>query len=156
VLISIKKVYTIYMRWYNQFRSSKKTILNGLWGAVYFIFFIVLLYNIVLSQTISPLYSKFVQDEKNSVGFVLKSILSTPEFNGLYISYKNKYGQKIENEVFAEKRNDTLYINNLEELLKKNPNARDVNYNLSKTLNKTGHEGGRYLIQAKQIDPELK
>ena len=122
---------------------------------IYFILSAILLYNVVLSQIISPLYGKFIQNEKNSVGPILKSIQSRPEFNKLYLIYKNKYGVKIEYEVFSEKKKDELFVSDLEKILEQNLQSRDVNYNLSQVLKKTGGDGVRYLIHAKQIDTEI-
>jgi len=153
--ISIKKVYTIYMHWYNRFHLSKNAIRVGFWGLTHFVLLIILSYNIVLSQTVSSLYGKFVQDEKNSIGQVLNSIQPLPEFNKLYLIYKNKYGAKVENEVFAEEKKDRLFLSNLEKILEQNPQSRDINYNLSQILKKEGGGGAAYLIRAREIDPEI-
>lgn len=155
VFISIKKVYTIYMSWYNQFHPEKKKIQIGIQIGICFILTVILLYNLILSQMISPLYSKFIQNEKNTIGSVLRSIQKLPEFDKLYLVYKNKYGTRIEGEVFEEQKKDALFIFNLESALKQSPESRDVSFNLSQILKKTGEDGKRYFMQAKQIDPEI-
>lgn len=143
------------MYWYSRFHLSKNAIHVGFWGLIHFVLLIILSYNIVLSQTISSLYGKFVQDEKNSIGEVLSSIQPLPEFNKLYLIYKNKYGLKVESEVFAEEKKDRLFQSDLEKILEQNPQSRDVNYNLSQILKKEGENGTTYLIRAREVDPEI-
>lgn len=87
---------------------------------------------------------------------MLKSIEPLPEFNQLYTAYKNRYGGIIENEVYEKKKRDTLFINGLSEIVKNNPESRDVNYNLSVMLEKSEGDGEKFLNQAKQIDPEIQ
>lgn len=145
------------MHWYNRFRLQKNMIYGGFWSLIYFVLSITLLYGIVLSQTVSPLYGRLIQDEEKTIGTVLKFTQTLlPDQKRLYLIYKNKYGTKIDNEIFAEKEKNTLYISDLKKILGKNPDSRDVNYNLSQVLTKSGTSGEEYLIRAKQIDPEIQ
>lgn len=129
---------------------------TGLWVG-YGALIIYLVANIALSQLISPLYFTFVKKESSAIVPFLVSIKSLPIFDSKLLLYKNLYGAHIEGEVFTEELRKNALINNFERILKINPSARDIYYNLSVLFRARGDEkkSNEYFQKAKMIDPSI-
>lgn len=117
--------------------------------------FLLVFGNVVSSQLISPLYIRLLNDGKEHAVLFLKKIRKLPEFERFLTVNKNIYGAEIEREVFADEVARNHMIQQLEDILKRNPNARDALYNLSLLFKEEGNreKASLYLKQAKEIDP---
>lgn len=127
------------------------------WGIALSLFGAYVIANIALTQTISPLYFQQVVDEKNTIVSYLRSVKSLPSFQQDLILYKNLYGKRIEEEVFYDEQMRERKIQELEQLLERNPRSRDTLYNLYLLYSQTGNEQKalEYLTRARLIDPAL-
>jgi tetratricopeptide (TPR) repeat protein len=116
-----------------------------------------LLFNIIASQTISPLYFNLVNDGKKSTINFLQKIRNQEFFTKIYQMNKNIYGENIENEVFGNEKNRQLLITNYQQALEKNPESRDALYNLYILYKKEGNltKAKEFLYKARLIDPNL-
>lgn len=113
--------------------------------------------NIVLSQMISPLYFTFAKKESQAIVPFLVSIKPLPIFKDKLLLYKNLYGSRVESDVFTEELRKNALINNLEQILRLNPSARDIYYNLFVLFRTRGEDkkASEYLQKAKAIDPSI-
>ena len=114
--------------------------------------------NIISSQQISPLYIGLINGDETSLVSFLKKTLSLPQSAKWIRSAKKKYGQKkIEKEVFSKREIILARIKKLEQILKKNPNARDILYGLSISYRQLGKDdrAKTYLRRAQKIDPQV-
>jgi len=139
-------------------RSSFEINYRLLAKSVFFAFLsLVLLSNIVVSQTTHPLYFQIINDDKKAVVEFLKKIKPIAEFPYFFEMSKKIYGEEIEKDVFAETWERKAMIIKLEQLLVKNPKARDVLYGLYLLYHKEGNKikANEYLDKAKEIDPSL-
>lgn len=126
------------------------------------LFFLYVLNNIVLSQALSPTYYKLFSpnllsssEDRNTMVDFLRDIRDTDDYSYYRAMAVNTFGDGIEQEVDSEQYERTNKIVNLEDILKKNLNARDVLYELS-ILYKDQGEGDQasiYLERAKKVDP---
>jgi len=125
----------------------------GFGGIIAFLFL-----NLIYSQFISPLYQKFVNNDKISTINFLQKIKNFPEFQKILEMNNGIYGPVIKKEIFAKENIKKEMINNLEQQLTFNPKARDVLYGLYQLYLQEGNENQAddYLRQAKAIDPLLK
>lgn len=119
---------------------------------------VYLFVNILSSQLISPLYFQIAKEDRKSVIILLEKIKDFPSFPYFLEIHKKIYGNRIEQDVFAEevKRKET--IQNLELLLTRNPKSRDILYRLSLLYRDEGNQtiADGYLNKAKVIDPVIK
>jgi len=123
------------------------------------IVFLVVGLNIFSSQQISPLYLGLVSERKSSLIKFLKKTISLPQSKEWLKTAEKKYGrQLVENAVFADRKKAELRIKKLEQLLKKNPNARDVLYGLSVIYRQLDNDkmANIYLERAKKVDPQIE
>lgn len=115
-----------------------------------------LIVNIIASQLVSPLMVKLLENpDENTVALYLQKIRTLPLFDDELFFYQNMYGETINDKVFRVEKERRTTISQLEELLRKNPQARDVLYNLSKLYQAEGNtaQADIYLQKAKAIDP---
>lgn len=139
--------------------ETKKIHLGELFrNGLFIVLFVFVTLNLAVSQNISPLYFRMINDEKQTVATYLTDIRKLPLFSSELIRYKNKYGQEVEKEVFKIEEARRKNITKLEGALKDNPSSRDLLYNLSVLYHEAGDEtkAGEYLKLAKEIDPTTK
>ena len=120
--------------------------------------FLVLILNIISSQSISFIYFKFVNNDKPSTIAFLQKIKTLPEYEKILEMNNNIYGSTVKAEIIRQENTKKDLINNLKQQLTINPKARDVLYslyqlNLAEGNKKKAHY---YLQQAKEVDPNLK
>lgn len=115
--------------------------------------------NIVGAQQISPLYIGFINGKRNNLIIFLRKTLILPQSQRWLRIAEEKYGQQeIEKAVFATREEQQARIKKLEQILKKNPNARDALYALSITYKQLGNDklSTYYLNKAKRVDPKVE
>jgi hypothetical protein len=142
-----------------KFRVVFKLILNRIIPpTVIFLLLTFLLLNIVFSQNIHPLYSGVVNDDRAATVDFLKKIKTLPEFEKELENYEESYGAVIAQEVFQEENEREVKIKTLEQLLQKNPKARDVLYALYQLNKIEGRNGiaNKYFERAKEVDPAIQ
>lgn len=128
------------------------------WSVTVYIALILFLFlNIASSQSAPPYYRDLMSEKRQAVVSFLKAIRPLPEFHQLLITYKRKYRENLEKDIFAEKLQRDSVISELEEVLKKNSDARDVLYNLSVLYKQNGDEkkSQEYMEKAKSLDPTI-
>lgn len=120
--------------------------------------FIYLGANMYASLTISPLLTSIEQKDFEGVAGYLRSIKSMPEFDSEYGKYKTIFGDRLYASVYREDLAQLQEKKKLEQILLKNPNARDVLYRLYLQYTKEGNvtRGQEYLKRAQEIDPMVK
>ncbi len=125
---------------------------------VFVVLYLFLIFNLVSSQAISPLYFQFVGNNKNSAIDLLEKIKKFPEFQKILEMNKNIYGITIEKEVYRQENDEISMINNLEQQLRINPKAKDILYRLYLLYKEKGNNltAEKYLKQAQELDPTLK
>ena len=124
-----------------------------------FIFIFAFLFlNFAFSQLISPLYLRFVNNDKKATISFLQKIKSLPEYQRILEMNDSIYGQTIREEIFQQENKKKVMTNNLEQQLTINPKARDILYSLYKLYLADGNKklADDYLRQAKEVDPNLK
>lgn len=117
-----------------------------------------LLLNIVSSQTVSKLFYEFSAGKKEAAVEFLKRIKDESFFDRYFLEVSGFYQENLEEEVYKEARERQRKIQELEEVLKLNPKARDALYSLYLLYLERGdvETANSYLNQAKEIDPETK
>lgn len=139
------------------FKTSKRQ--SNFFLIIYYIFiFLFLSINIFFSQNISPIFFGLVNNDKKSAVTFLQKIINHNNFENQLKYFEKIFGSSLKNDVFAKKLQREAKIKELEQILKKNPQSRDVLYglyllNLEKESQKTAE---KYLKLAKEIDPEIK
>lgn len=124
-----------------------------------FIFIYLFLFiNIKESQNLPLLYLQVISKKKEAIVDFLKKIRALNYFPQELEKYKKIYGKKIDEEVFAQERERKQMIKNLEQILEKNPKARDVFYSLYWLYKEEDNKkkATEYLRKAKELDPEIK
>src|SRR3990167_8899629 len=91
-------------------------------------FFLIL--NIVSSQSISRLFFDFSVGKRDAAVDFLKRIKDEDYFPRFYSGVAGFFQENLEEEVYAEARERQRKIQELEEILKLNPKARDAHYSL--------------------------
>lgn len=139
------------------FKTSKRQI-NFFLIIFYIFIFLFLSINIFFSQKISPIFFGLVNNDKKSVVAFLQKIINNNNFENQLKYFEKIFGPSLKNDVFAKKLQREIKIKELEQILEKNPQSRDVLYglyllNLEKESQKTAE---KYLRLAKEIDPEIK
>ncbi len=119
------------------------------------VLFFFLIFNLISSQVISPLYFQLVSNNKKAVISFLEKIKTFPEFQKILEMNKNIYGKTIEEETFRQENDKNLMMNNLEQKLMINPKARDILYSLFLLSKEKGDTkmAEKYLRRAKTVDP---
>ncbi|MEX1052258.1 MAG: tetratricopeptide repeat protein [Patescibacteria group bacterium] len=124
---------------------------------------VYLLGNIVASQNVSPIYynlsdsnisKKNLYDE--TFGFLV-SIRNLPEFEEFLPRFEAVFGNIISDDIKKHDEKQTLYFENLEFILDKNPKSRDALLKLYLYYIQQGNpeKAQEYLDKAKEIDPTL-
>lgn len=123
-----------------------------------FLLFLFLFLNIYYSQNISPIYLGLINKNQKAVLSFLSSIKKTSFFEEELKKTVQIFGEPIKVLIFAEDNAIDQQIKNYQSLLLKNPNSRDLLYNLSLLYEKKGDEkkAKEYLKKAKEIDPAIK
>lgn len=118
---------------------------------------LLLLLNIFTSQTVSSLFYGVINNHYQSIVLFLKKIRNQSFFNQELKKYQLIYGRKIDNDVFFEEKERQEKIKKLEILLQKNPDARDVLYQLYLLYQEGGNhkKAEEYYKKVKEIDPFL-
>ncbi len=114
--------------------------------------------NIYFSQTLSPIYFGLVNNNRKDVVEFLQKIRALPQFAKQINYFENSIGPSLKNDVFSVERAREVKIKELEQILTKNPQSRDVLYSLyllykEKNDNLTA---AKYLRLAKAVDPLVK
>jgi len=124
-----------------------------------FIFIFAFLFlNFAFSQLISPLYLRFVNNDKKATISFLQKIKTLSEYQKILEMNNNIYGPTVKEEIFQQENKKKVMTNNLEQQLTINPKARDILYSLYKLYLADGNKklADDYLRQAKEVDPNLK
>ncbi len=126
------------------------------WILIFVLFFIGAI-NLVGSQSISPLYTGVVNEEKGAIVSYLTRIMTLSEFQNELNKYKNKYGEQLEQEVYKEEYEREKKKNELELLGTYNPQSRDVLFALSLLYRGAGNvqKAQTYKEAAEAIDPNI-
>jgi hypothetical protein len=90
------------------------------------VFALLVVKNISASQDVPPLYSRVFDDNPKVMVEFLRQIRGTAEYERFAAMAINTYGDTIEAEVNRERLQRKYDISQLEEVLAKNPKARDV------------------------------
>ena len=132
-----------------------KSLANGFKFLFVILIFSFLLFNLLASQNISPLYFQTVKEDKKAVIVFLEKIKDFSPFPFFLEMNRQIYGDEIEQAVFSKEAKRKQTINNLELFLQKNPKSGDILYQLSILYREDGNsaKAGEYLKRAKEIDP---
>jgi len=119
--------------------------------------FLILILNIISSQSISFIYFKFVNNDKPLTIAFLQKIKTLPEYEKILEMNNNIYGSTVKAEIIRQENTKKDLINNLEQQLTINPKARDVLYSLYQLNLAEGNttKANNYLRQARKVDPNL-
>ena len=117
-----------------------------------------LVFNLIYSQLISPLYFQLAKEDKTAVTDFLSKIKNLPVFSSFLEINKNIYGNSLEAEVFAESVKRKQSIKEYESYLQKNPASRDVLYNLYLLYQDNNNQikAKEYLNKTKELDPLIQ
>jgi len=119
--------------------------------------FLILILNIISSQSISFIYFKFVNNDKPLTIAFLQKIKTLPEYEKILEMNNNIYRSTVKAEIIRQENTKKDLINNLEQQLTINPKARDVLYSLYQLNLAEGNttKANNYLRQAKAVDPNI-
>ncbi|MFW5703520.1 MAG: hypothetical protein ACOCXQ_01675 [Patescibacteria group bacterium] len=122
-----------------------------------FLMSIVLLYvllNVIASQQVNPLYSRFVREEVEAEVAFYAVVKDLPEFRELYPLVDDQYRQ-LEAEIVKDDITRKQQIENLETYLEQNPNARDIYVAIAQLYRQGGdiEMAADYMDRARKIDP---
>jgi tetratricopeptide (TPR) repeat protein len=151
--ISKKLFPTFISSIHHQKKVVKKTLfLTSCAGVIAF-----LIINIILSQLIDSSYFRMINDDQRAGIYYLQSIRKLPQFSLELSKFKNIYGDSFEKAVFAEELSQRDLIQQIEQLLQKNPYSRDLLYRLFFLYDRMGKKipAQEYLQRAKAIDPSI-
>lgn len=123
----------------------------------YIFIFVFCFLNLIFSQSISPIYFQFVNNNKASAVNFLQKINNLPEYKRILEMNNNIYGSTIKEQIFAKNNLKKEVINNLEQKLTINPKSRDVLYGLYQLYLEEGdkNQANDYLRRAKEVDPSI-
>jgi len=119
--------------------------------------FLILILNIISSQSISFIYFKFVNNDKPLTIAFLQKIKTLPEYEKILEMNNNIYRSTVKAEIIRQENTKKDLINNLEQQLTINPKARDVLYSLYQLNLAEGNttKANNYLRQARKVDPNI-
>lgn len=125
-------------------------------GLASFGFTLFLFLNIFAVQQVTPLYEDVANGEITALIRFFGKAKSLHEFEAIFPEVKQTFSLYEEN-VYAEDRKRQESIAQLELLLQKNPQSRDVLYVLSKLYEReeNAEKAGMYLQLARKVDPEI-
>lgn len=143
------------MKQHEKIKDQKIKILEFFFVILILIF---LFLNLVYSQSISPLYSKIINNDKVAIISFLQKIKSLPEYQSILEMNNNIYGETLKEEILMTENKKKALINNLEQQLIINTKARDILYSLYQLNFAEGNKNraSYYLKLAKDIDPSIK
>ena len=123
----------------------------------FILIFAFLFLNFAFSQLISPLYLRFVNNDKKATISFFQKIKSLSEYQKILEMNNNIYGPTVKEEIYAQENKKKGMINNLEQQLTINPKARDILYSLYQLYLAEGdkNRANDYLQRAKKIDPSI-
>ena len=123
----------------------------------FILIFAFLFLNFVFSQLISPLYLRFVNNDKKATISFLQKIKTLSEYQKILEMNNNIYGPTVKEEIFQQENKKKVMTNNLEQQLTINPKARDILYSLYQLYLAEGdkNRANDYLKRAKAIDPSV-
>ncbi len=139
------------------FKARKFIVYSLLTGMISsFLFF--LLGNIFLSQLISPLYFRLINNDKSATITFLTKIKNFPDFSAYLDMNTGVYGDSVKKAVFAKDQQRKEEIKTLEVLLEKNPKSRDLLYDLYLLYHEDGNSAKteEYLRKAREVDPLIQ
>jgi len=119
-------IYLLFPTFLSSVSHHKRVFKIALFYTLLILIFSFLFFNIILTQLISPVYYQMTNDNQNAVVKYLQSIRQTPQFSSELSKLKNAYGASIENVVFRKETEEKSLIQNYEQILRKNPYARDI------------------------------
>lgn len=124
----------------------------GIGGILAFLFL-----NLVSSQTISPYFFGFVNNDRAATVGFLQKIKDLPDYQNILKMHDIIYGKSIRAEIYSEESKKKALINNLEQQLFINPKARDILYSLYQLYLTEGdkNKSNYYLQRAKEVDPSI-
>ncbi|PIP63440.1 hypothetical protein COW97_02455 [Candidatus Roizmanbacteria bacterium CG22_combo_CG10-13_8_21_14_all_34_12] len=124
----------------------------------FILIFAFLFLNFVFSQLISPLYLRFVNNDKKATISFLQKIKTLSEYQKILEMNNNIYGPTVREEIFQRENKKKVMINNLEQQLTINPKARDILYSLYQLYLAEGdkNRANDYLKRAREVDPSIK
>lgn len=120
--------------------------------------FIFLFISIFLSQNISSIYFRVMNEDYNSTVSMLRNIDKTKDYPYVLKINTNAFGIKLKDDVNQENLKRRERIKKLETILGKNKNARDVLLALSLLYKEEGNnlKSDEYLRRARALDPLLQ
>jgi len=124
----------------------------------FILIFAFLFLNFVFSQLISPLYLRFVNNDKKATISFLQKIKTLSEYQKILEMNNNIYGPTVKEEIFQQENKKKVMTNNLEQQLTINPKARDILYSLYQLYLAEGdkNRANDYLKRAREVDPSIK
>lgn len=145
-------------------KARKKIAKNSSWKIIltFFLFVVLgvfLFSNIYYSQNLSPLFISLAKgNDYQSVVSYLKKIEGTKYFPGELKKYQRLYGDRLLNDVFAERVKIEKTIKEFERWLRFNPDSRDLLYWLYRLNKMIGREekAKEYLKKVREIDPKIE
>lgn len=143
------------MKQHENINKQKSKVLNFLLGLL---IFFMLIMNLINSQLISPVYFRFINNDKNATISFLQKIKDLPEYQKILEMNNDIYGSTVKKEIFEQENKKKEMINNLEQQLITNPKARDILYSLYQLYLAQGDTGkaGEYLKKTKEVDPSIR
>ncbi len=122
-----------------------------------FILYMTLLANIFASTEFPLIYDQVLNNNKEAVVVFLNDLRKTVFFKPELARAQKLFGYSIRSGVFGDESKTKKEITKMEELLKLNPNSRDVLYKLYLLYYKIGEDSkSRYFLQrARKIDSTL-
>jgi tetratricopeptide (TPR) repeat protein len=106
---------------------------------------------------IPDLYFRLVNGNQAAVIKYLQLIRTLPQFKTELAKYRQIYGAKIDNYVFADENEQAVAIQKYEAVLQKNPQSATALYNLSLLYGEKGNQkqADDYLSKVKELDPTI-
>jgi len=113
--------------------------------------------NMAGSQVVPELYPRFIENERGTVVEYLTGIKKLPLFTTEYLTFKNKYGQTLDEGVMKDERANNKEAQQLEELLKTSPGSPEILMRLSGLYQRSGNItlAGDYAARAVDLDPNV-
>lgn len=123
----------------------------------YYGLFIILLINIILSQSIPSLYFDFIDGNQDAAVTLLRRLRNRPEFNETYEEQYKIFGEDFRSTIYGPELSRKEQIDKLEGIIQQYPQSRDALYGLYKLYDEGGnHDRAQfYLEKAKEIDPQV-
>lgn len=139
-------------------KMSIKTKKDNLSILLVFLLLIFLCINVFFSQTISQIFFGMTINDNKSVVQFLQKVRDTKYFDQQLKYFENIYGPSLKTDVFAKERIRKAKIKQLEQILEKNSQSRDVLYSLFQLYWEENDKltALKYLQLAKTVDPNVE